>query len=453
MANNRAYYLLVVDDDKNIHQFIKELLPAHWKMFSVQNYENLSYDRFYHAAFIDMHLIPGSKQAIGPKVISQLVKINPQLEAIAMSGDLSRDLMEACLQLGAQKFISKPLFEEEVLLTLSKIEALWELRQIESVNESQRARWVGKSAASEKIRKSIASLKGETGTVLIEGETGCGKEVAARLLHQQEPTRPFITVNIASIAENLFESEMFGHVKGSFTGADQNKIGLIEAANGGDLFLDEIEALPLSQQVKLLRFLESGEVRKVGAKETMQIKCRVIVASNKPLDKMVQKNEFREDLYFRLISQKLTLPPLRERKEDIPELANYFLDLERPRRNKTFAEDGLEQLSEYHFPGNVRELKRICEQLALTAPLPFIRSEDVLSWIKPSAVVSAPHMIGSQPQFSLGLVEIMSLYEKEVIKKCFELYPNIDEVSQTLKISKSSLYKKIKEYGLEGDLK
>ena len=161
MANNRAYYLLVVDDDPRIHQFIKELIPAHWKMFSVQNYENVSYDRFYHAAFVDMHLIPGSNQAIGPKIISQLVKINPQLEAVAMSGDLSRDLMEACLKLGAQKFLSKPLFEEEALLTLSKIEALWELRQIESVTESQRARWVGNSPASEKIRKGIAALRGE----------------------------------------------------------------------------------------------------------------------------------------------------------------------------------------------------------------------------------------------------------------------------------------------------
>ncbi len=451
MANNRAYYLLVVDDDPRIHQFIKELIPAHWKMFSVQNYENVSYDRFYHAAFVDMHLIPGSNQAIGPKIISQLVKINPQLEAVAMSGDLSRDLMEACLKLGAQKFLSKPLFEEEALLTLSKIEALWELRQIESVTESQRARWVGNSPASEKIRKGIAALRGEPGTVLIEGETGSGKEVVARLLHQQEPTRPLITVNIASISENLFESEMFGHIKGAFTGADQNKIGLIEAANGGDLFLDEIEALPMSQQVKLLRFLESGEVRKVGAKETMQIKCRVIVASNRSLEKMVQKNEFREDLYFRLISQRLQLPPLRERTEDIPELANYFLELERPRRNKSFAEDGLQELSEYNFPGNVRELKRICEQLALTAPLPFIRGIDVHAWVRPAAMNQS--ISSTLPNFELGLSELLTNYEKEVVQRCLETYESLDDVASILKISKSSLYKKIKEFQLEGDLK
>src|SRR5690606_4821239 len=175
----------------------------------------------------------------------------------------------------------------------------------------------------------------------------------------QEGERPFIAVNMASLPDNLFESEMFGHMKGAFTGADQNKVGLCEAAHGGDLFLDEIEALSPAHQAKLLRFLESGEVRRIGAKETIQVDCRTISASNQNLEKMVRDGEFREDLYFRLCSHKILLPPLRQRKEDIAELSQYFLDLEKPRRNKSFSEDGLKALTEYHWPGNIRELRRV----------------------------------------------------------------------------------------------
>jgi DNA-binding NtrC family response regulator len=445
MTSTRAFHLLVVDDDSLIHQSLKLCIPAPWKIFSVSKRELVPFDHFFHAAMVDMHLEPGSKVPHGVDVIEKLTKNNPQLEVIAMSGDLNRELMEKCLKVGAQRFLAKPLLSEEVLLVLNKIEAYWSLRNLETGTAGKSTIWAGNGPASQKIKKRIAELKGETSTILIEGETGTGKEVVARLLNQQENERPFIAVNISSITENLFESELFGHMKGAFTGADQNKIGLAEAANGGDLFLDEIEALPLSQQVKLLRFLESGEVRRVGAKDVIKVKARVIVASNQPLKKLIEEGKFREDLFFRLNSQRIELPPLRERTEDIPELAKNFLDAERPRRNKEFTEDGFAALKDYNWPGNVRELKRVCEQISLVSPLPFIRKEDVRALLAPS-----PSLTGVEGlDMSRGLNDVVAEFESKIIRSFMKEHEDVEQLAKFLKVSRSNLYKKIKDYKLD----
>jgi DNA-binding NtrC family response regulator len=448
MTPTRALHLLVVDDDLLIHQSLKLCVPSPWKVFSVSKKDLVPYGNFFHAAMVDMHLDAGSKAPEGVKVIDQLVKHNPQLEVIAMSGDLNRETMEQCLKAGAQRFLAKPLLAEEVLLILNKMEAYWSLRNF--VSTKKVIPWVGQGPNSQKVKKRIADLKGEKSAILIEGETGTGKEVVARLLNHQESERPFIAVNISSITENLFESELFGHTKGAFTGADQNKVGLAEAANGGDLFLDEIEALPLSQQVKLLRFLESGEIRKVGAKEASHVDTRVIVASNQPLKKLVADGKFREDLYFRISGQRIDLPPLRERLEDVPELAKNFLDAERPRRNKEFSEDGFAALKNYDWPGNVRELRRVCEQIGLIAPLPFIRKEDVDALLRPKLNPNAEiHTAGLD--LTLGLNALVEKFEASVIRQCLSTSQDIEEISNLLKISRSNLYKKIKDYKIEGD--
>jgi len=452
MKSTRAFHLLVVDDDSLIHQSLKLCVSAPWKVISVSKKELIPYTNFFHAAMVDMHLTPGSKEPEGVAVIEKLMKHNPQLEVIAMSGDLNRDTMEKCLKAGAQRFLAKPLLAEEVQLVLNKIEAYWSIRNLDTADKG--TVWTGNGPASQKIKKRIAELKGETKTILIEGETGCGKEVTARLLNQQEDERPFITVNISAIPENLFESELFGHVKGAFTGADQNKIGLAEAAHGGDLFLDEIEALPLSQQVKLLRFLESGEVRKVGAKDTTNVQTRVIVASNQPLKKLVADGKFREDLYFRLSGQRIELPPLRERPEDIAELAKNFLDQERPRRNKQFSDDGLTALQDYNWPGNVRELKRVCEQISLTSPLPFIRKEDVDALLHPEAAKAQGTYKTSaftEADFSRGLNTLVAEFETNIIKACLSLHKDVEEAAKVFKVSRSNLYKKIKDYNIDED--
>ena len=448
MSSTREFCLLFVDDDPLLHQSLKMIMPAHWRVISCQNPEDVPIGKFFHLAFVDMHLTKQSKTPQGLQVIKKLMEAQPLLEIIAASGDWSRDLMESAIKAGAQKFLAKPWQVDEVHLILEKAEALWNIRNVSQ--NLRKTQLVGNSKSIQELRRQIAQLKGENNPVLIEGETGTGKEVVARLLHEQEGTRPFIAINVSAIPENLFESEMFGHVKGAFTGAEQNKIGLIEAAHGGDLFLDEIEEFPLVHQPKLLRFLESGEIRKVGGKDSFKVQTRIITASNRPLESMVKNSEFREDLYFRLASSRVKLTPLRERLEDLQELAQYFLNLQKPRHNKSWADDGLEALKKYNWPGNVRELKRVCEQLALTSPLPLLRAEDVKTWItRPTGSTS----VNSEVDYSLGLAKLVENYEMQIIQDYLKSEPDVEKAAVQLQISKSNLYKKIKDYSinLKGD--
>jgi DNA-binding NtrC family response regulator len=247
----------------------------------------------------------------------------------------------------------------------------------------------------------------------------------------------------------LFESELYGHIKGAFTGADAAKMGLAEAANGGDLFLDEIEGLPLSQQVKLLRFLETGEIRRVGAKDSMQVQTRVIVASNQPLKELVQAQKFREDLLFRLNGKKINIPPLRERREDIPELVLRFLAEQKPRLNKSMSPEALLVLQDYAWPGNVRELRRVCEQLALISPLPVIRPEDVRQLLRPSSS-SVAAMGATDYDWTLGLSGLLDKSESQILKAALKASENdADRALQLLQISRSSFYQKIKNHKLQ----
>jgi DNA-binding NtrC family response regulator len=360
-----------------------------------------------------------------------------------MSGDLNRQNMEMAIKSGAARFLAKPLIAAEVTMVLDKIMAYWQLRQVEYTNHKKTI-LVGNSPAMEQTRKTVASLKGERGAVLIEGETGTGKDVIARLLAQQEGAKPFVTINCAGIPENLFESEFFGHLKGSFTGADQNKVGLCEAAHGGDLFLDEIEALPLGQQAKLLRFLETGEVKKVGAKETFHVDVRVVAASNQPLKQLITEKKFREDLYFRISAHKISLPGLRERKSDIPDIAKYFLEKDKAKRNKHFDQEAFVALQTYDWPGNIRELKRVCEQLVLTSPLPIVRKEDVNRLL----FSNGPSESNEAIKLDQSLEEFINAQEKKFITLLLQENNNIDQACSSLQISKSSLYKKIKDYGI-----
>ncbi len=443
--NAKPRKLLLVDDDALIHESVKVSLPSHWNLLALTNLAEAPRERF-DAAFVDMHLIPGSDHPHGLDVIRKIAKVQPRLEIVAISGDLDRSLMENCIKAGASKFLAKPLDPEEMELILSKVEALHLLHEAALRTHDPHLAWVGQSQPSQKIRRRIAGLKNEAGPILIEGESGTGKEVVARLINFQEQDKSMLRVNVASISESLFESEFFGHIKGAFTGADQARMGIAEAADGGDLFLDEIEALSLPQQAKLLRFLESGEIFRVGSREPIQVSARVLVATNQPLTKLVQEGKFREDLLWRINGKKLTLPPLRERIDDLPALANHFLSILRPRVTKSISEDAMACLSAYNWPGNVRELKRVIEQVVLVAPLPIIRAEDVLP------LLSAPKATGHRFErldLSRGLTTLVNEFEKQIIERCIRLRPDVEEAASLLGVSRSSLYKKIKELGVD----
>lgn len=433
--------LLVVDDDDLIIQSLRIVLKDSWKIIAANTIAEIP-EGGYHAAFVDMHLTPGSNRPEGLEAIKKIRDGEPHMEIVAMSGDLNRELMEKTLAAGASRFLAKPLSEQEVRLTLEKIEALLLMQQANLRGHSHKTQFIGDSPVAQTIRKQVAGLAGENGPILVLGESGTGKEVVANLLHDQNPDTPLIQVNIAAIPENLFESELFGHLKGSFTGAEQNKMGLTEAAHGGLLFLDEIEALSLPLQVKLLRFLESGEVRRVGSDKTVHVKCRVVVASNRDLKSMIQTNEFREDLYWRISGTQIQLSPLRDRKEDIPAIAQFFMTSDAVRR-KTLEADAIQKLQSYDWPGNVRELKRVCQQLILTSPLPVIRAEDVEAVLSPNSPQATDSL---SVDTSMGLQELVARYEAKVLKQVLGSTDDVEQALETLKISRSSLYKKIKDY-------
>ncbi|MBC7742818.1 MAG: sigma-54-dependent Fis family transcriptional regulator [Bdellovibrionaceae bacterium] len=437
--------LLIVEDDQLLASSLKMMAPDCFKVYLVQKSNLIPDHVFFHAALVDMHIeVEPGEVADGPGVIQLLTKKNPQIEVVAMSGHLDRTLMEKSIHAGAQRFLAKPLLAEEVKSVLEKIEAYWSLRLAAYEGSKIKSKLIGTSVQAETLRKKVAQLKHEKTPILVEGETGVGKEIIANLLNQQEGQVPFVAVNCSALTETLFESEFFGHLKGSFTGADSNKLGFAEAAHGGDLFLDEIEALPLSQQAKLLRFLESGEIRKVGAKETMHVEVRIIAASNIPLKRLVEEKKFREDLYFRLSSQRIEIPALKERKDDITELAQYFLELEKPKRNKEFEPSAFAALKKYSWPGNIRELKRVCEQLVLTSPLPVIRQQDVeqLLAINPSPSANEPLRLNQT------LDDYLKIQEKRFIEYCLQQTKDIEKSCDILKVSKSNLYKKIKDLGI-----
>ncbi len=438
--------LLLIDDDPLVGDAVRILLPHHWVVTFHDRPEDIPFG-FFHAAIVDMHLTGSVESSEGCSVLEKLRNRDPHLALVAMSGNINRQIMEKCLHLGASRFLAKPLNANELLHCLDKIEASLRLKERVHHQPNSALRWLGGSKPSKLVLESIAYLKGENGPILISGATGTGKEVVARLLHEQEGSgRPFVTVNMASLPEHLFESEFFGHVKNAFTGADHQKTGLAEAAEGGDLFLDELEALPLSQQAKMLRFLETGEVRKVGSNQVTRVNTRVLLATNESLEKLVKEKRFRDDLMWRVKGKCIQLPTLSERTGDIRPLAEHFL-LTTGNRKKTLSSDALDALILYEWPGNVRELKRVCEQLLIVCPLPIIRGEDVNN-ILPKTKASLSTGLGLP--IELGeLSQMLNQFEKAVLEKALTEYSDLDDLCRKLGLSRSTVYRKLKDHQVQ----
>tara|TARA_B100000749_G_scaffold280887_1_gene279888 strand:- start:129997 stop:131361 length:1365 start_codon:yes stop_codon:yes gene_type:complete len=444
-----ALNLLVVDDEQIILDSVDLMLQAPWKARGITKQCNIPKDESFHAALIDIHLSGELDEFEGLDLIADLHKQNPTMEIIAISGDQSREVMEKCLEAGATRFLEKPLREKEVLMTLEKVEALVLLQNARQRGQWKSGGWIGESPFSQSLRRTIAELRSEPGPILIEGETGTGKEVVAQMFFEQTPHHPIVKVNAAAIPEHLFDSEFFGHTKGAFTGAHNNKIGFAEAAHGGTLFIDEIEALHPNHQAKLLRFLESGEIQKVGSTQTTTVHVRVIAATNCSLQKMVDSGEFRDDLLWRISGHKIELLPLRERLEDMSFLVDHFLSLH-PDRQKTLEPDALQVLKLHRWPGNVRELKKVIDQAVSRAPLPIIRAKDLDPLIDSGKTWKLlTKSTSSVDNYSVGLTQLVQQFEKQVIEDCLNSYQDIGKTGEVLQVSRSNLYKKIKDHNIE----
>jgi two-component system response regulator AtoC len=369
----------------------------------------------------------------------------------------SVDLAVEAMKKGAYDYIPKPFSADEVLLTLKKAEEREHLRREvgrlrDEVRADRRfgelvARSPAMMAALEMARKAAP----HDSPVLLSGASGTGKELVARLIHQESRRNggAFIPVNCGAIPETLLESEFFGHVKGAFTGADRERGGLFEAAHGGTLFLDEVGDLPQPLQVKLLRALQEGEVRKVGGTETAKVDVRVLSATNMDLEDAVSNGEFREDLYYRLAVIPIHLPPLASRREEVPELARHLLDRHRSRMGvavESISPEAMEYLLDYPWPGNVRELENILERAMVLAESETIQPGDLPEHVR----VPAPQGYLADPGDDLSVKRRTAELERHLIQRALDRTGgNKTQAAELLELSPRALRYKLHDYGLK----
>ena len=384
----------------------------------------------------------------GIETLQEIKKTNPELPVVIISGHGNIELAVKATHVGAYDFLEKPLSLERVLLVARR--AL-EKRTLEMENRAlkedltRKLRFIGNSMKMQQLREQIDMAAKSNSRVVILGESGSGKELVAHILHEKSPRdkKPFIEMNCAAIPQELIESELFGHEKGSFTGAFERKQGKFELADEGTLFLDEIGDMSLATQSKVLRIIETQEFQRVGGSKNIKVDVRIIAATNKDLREEVKKGNFREDLLFRLNVIPIIVPPLRERKEDIPELVDYFLEYfaaEYGQKPKKITPDGLGMLQAYDWPGNIRELKNVIERFVIMNPSNIITAKNIL--------------IGESTRsdyFAFNtLKEARDAFEKDFIaKKLEENNWNISKTSEILDIERSNLHRKIKVYEIK----
>lgn len=379
----------------------------------------------------------------GLDVLEAAKRRDPNCAVILMTARGTMETVMAATRGGAFDYLAKPFDFDRIIETIQRAEAALsatredEDTDIEDLPESE---MIGSSPSMVEIYKVISRVAPTDATVLIEGETGTGKEMVARMIHRNSPraSQPFVPVDCASIAPSLLESELFGALRGAYTGADRDRLGVFEAANHGTVFLDEIGDIELNFQLKLLRFLQEREVRPVGAAKPRQVDVRVIAATNRDLQKMVDEGKFREDLWFRLNVVRIVLPPLCERRGDVPLLAHYFLKKynERYRQNARLTESGLKALETYTWPGNVRQLQHLIERLSILAPGGRIDEHAVREGIE-----------AMEPREQAG--ETLEETEKEQIRRVLAATGgNKSRAAKILGIERKTLYRKLERMGL-----
>ncbi len=379
--------ILFADDETSLQELMRMELPhlGHRVTVCPDGYtavaalERESFD----CLIVDLDM-PGMN---GIQVIERAATLSPATESIVLTGKQSLESAVAALRFGVIDYLSKPCRLSELQTLLQRVAARRTLkRQSAAIDRSNNAspsasrRLIGSSKAMSDVLQLIRKVAPTQSTVLIRGETGCGKELVARGVHDESlrKDKAFVAVNCGALPEHLIESELFGHKKGSFTGADSQREGLFEVANGGSIFLDEIGELPLSMQAKLLRVLESGDIRRVGDNQTLHVDVRVICATHRDLDSMVESGTFREDLMFRINTFEIHVPALRERMEDVMPLARHLYLRHRPEHvsiENVFADETIQILKQHFWPGNVRELANVVEHATILCDHPPILPE------------------------------------------------------------------------------
>ncbi len=391
----------------------------------------------------------------GIETLEKIKGLYPTLQVIMMSGHGNIETAVKSTKVGAYDYIEKPLSLEKLLLSINN--ALAHSRLVEEVHflkekEMKKHNIVGNSAAMAELKEQIRIVAPTNAWVLISGENGTGKELVAHTIHRlsRRSQNPMVEVNCAAIPEELIESELFGHEKGAFTGASTMRKGKFDSAHEGTIFMDEIGDMSLKAQSKTLRILQEQKFERVGGSKTIEVDVRVIAATNKDLEKEIEKGAFREDLYFRLNVIPMRVPSLRERVDDIPDLVNEFVKefaLSAKVEPKEFPSETLDLLQKYDWPGNVRELKNLIERLMIMSPAPVIGIKDIPAPFNQS---SKSVRVGVELGFSTdSLKEAKGEFEKAFIEeKLNEHNGNISQTAEAIGIERSNLHKKIKQYDL-----
>jgi two-component system response regulator HydG len=455
---NKKSSVLVVDDD-SAHRTMLRTLISGWGYAvseaddgaaAIESVKAASYD----LVLMDVRMVKVS----GLEALEKIKSYNPAIPVIIMTAYSSVETAVEALKQGAHDYLTKPLDFDKLRLILERAMEHTRLKEENRILRESLGRQfdsqniIGKSPAMTKLLETVAQVAPSEATVLISGESGTGKELIAGAIHFNSLRKdgPFVKINCAAITETLLESELFGHEKGAFTGADRRKEGRFSQAHGGTLFLDEVSEMSLTMQVKLLRALQEREFNRVGGETTIQVDVRVIAATNKNLLEQINTGAFREDLYYRLNVVELAVPSLTERKEDIPLLAQHFLEMfatKNQKEIKGFTPRAMHHLIRYDWPGNVRELMNAVERGVVLARTPYLDEADFL-FLK-DALLSGDEDQAEPANLAIEGDAPLGEIEKTAILKTLEAAGgNKSEAARRLGITRKTLHKKLKAYGV-----
>ena len=455
MVKKRPKILLVDDEEKILVSLSAALNDEGMAVKSAKTAEEavpLLERESFDCALLDIWL-PGKD---GLSLLEEIKKRWPETAVVMISGHGTIETAVKATKLGAFDFLEKPLNLEKVILDLrhaldlSRLSSEYQRLRGELIGEEE---LIGKSESIEMLRETIEKVAPTEGWVLITGENGTGKEVVAKSMHRRSLRRegPFIAVNCAALPEELIESELFGYEKGAFTGADKKRQGKFEIADGGSIFFDEIGDMSLSTQAKVLRVLQEQEFTKLGGSETIKVDVRVIAASNKNLEEEMKRNNFREDLFYRLNVIPLYIPPLRERRMDIPLLIDHFLKIFSSKSRLTVKKIHprvVEALRQYNWPGTVRELKNIIERMVILSSGELITIKDL-----PPGIVVGDTATNIPPFSQANLKEARTAFEKQfILRRLIENNYNVPETASSLGMDRTTLYRRLKQLGISLEL-
>ncbi len=448
--------ILITDDEKSIRNTLREILEyEQYRVLEAENGEEALHT--LGAEKVDLVLLDIKMKGMdGVETLEKIKERGFEAPVILVSGHGTIELAVEATKKGAFDFIEKPPDLNRLLVSIRNALQNSKLRD---ANRQMRTRLhgiqeiIGKSRQVEQIRETIRKVAPSQSRVLVTGENGTGKELVALWIHELSPRNngPFVDVNCAAIPSELLESELFGHEKGAFTGADQRRIGKFEQANGGTLFLDEIGDMSLDAQAKMLRALQEKRITRVGGEESIPVDVRVVAATNKDLSVEIRENRFREDLYHRLNVIPIFVPPLRERREDIPLLVEASLKRLAQEdiiyTGRSFTDEAIEELMKMKWSGNVRELYNVVERLVLLSTSESITREDVLQFVKEQEETEQEldELIASHPTFQAFKEEAERLF---LIRKLQENDWNISQTADAIEIQRSHIYNKMKKYDI-----